>query len=73
MGRVKRSGVGGGKREDKTPARKPGKHCENEKHPLITALGLFSGNEKPTNQHQRTIVPKAPVTSDKINALFFLK
>ena len=32
MGRVKGSGVGGGEREEKTPARK---HCENEKHPLI--------------------------------------
>ena len=31
MGRVKRSGVGGVEREEKTPARK---HCENEKHPL---------------------------------------
>ena len=33
MGRVKRSGVGGGKREEKTPARK---HSENEKHQLIS-------------------------------------
>ena len=32
MERVKRSGVGGGEREEKTPARK---HCEDEKHPLI--------------------------------------
>ena len=63
MGRVKRSGVGGGKKEEKTPARK---HCENEKHPLIIALDLCSENEKPTNQHRRTIVPKAPFTSDKI-------
>ena len=60
---VKRSGVGGGKREQKTPARK---HCENEKHPLIIALDLSSENEKPTNQHRKTIVPKAPFTSDKI-------
>ena len=30
MGRVKRSGVGGGEREEKTPARK---HCENETPP----------------------------------------
>ena len=63
MGQVKRSGVGGGKREEKTPARK---HCENEKHPLIIALDLCSGNEKPTNQHRTTIVPEAPFTSDKI-------
>ena len=39
MGRVKRSGVGGGEMEEKTPARK---HCENEKHPLISrAWPLF--------------------------------
>ena len=57
------SGVGGGEREEKTPARK---HCENEKHPLIIALDLSSENEKPTTQHRRTIVPKAPFTSDKI-------
>ena len=64
MGQVKRSGVGGGKREEKTPARK---HCENEKHPLlIIALDLCSGNEKPTNQHRTTIVPEAPFTSDEI-------
>ena len=63
MGQVKRNGVGGGKREQKTPARK---HCENEKHPLIIALDLSSENEKPTNQHRKTIVPKAPFTSDKI-------
>ena len=63
MGQVKRSGVGGGKRKEKTPARK---HCENEKHPLIIALDLCSGNEKPTNQHRTTIVPEAPFTSDKI-------
>ena len=63
MGRVKRSGVGGGKREEKTPARK---HCENEKHPLIIALDLCSENEKSTNQHRRTIVPKALFTSDNI-------
>ena len=63
MGQVKRSGVGGGKREKKTPTRN---HCENEKHPLIIALDLCSGNEKPTNQHRRTIVPEAPFTSDKI-------
>ena len=63
MAQVKRSGVGGGKREEKTPARK---RCENEKHPLIIALDLCSGNEKPTNQHRTTIVPEAPFTSDKI-------
>ena len=63
MGQVKRSGVGGGKREKKTPARN---HCENAKHTLIVALDLCSGNEKPTNQHRRTIVPEAPFTSDKI-------
>ena len=63
MGQVKRSGVGGGKREEKTPARK---HCENEKHPLIIALDLCSGNEKPINQHRTTIVPEAPFTCDKI-------
>ena len=63
MGQVKRSGVGGGKREKKTPTRN---HCENEKHPLIIALDLCSGNEKPTNQHRRTIVPEAPFTSDEI-------
>ena len=64
MGQVKRSGVGGGKREEKTPARK---HCENETHPLlIIALDLCSGNEKPTNQHRTTIVPEALFTSDKI-------
>ena len=63
MGQAKRSGVGGGKRERKTPARN---HCENEKHPLIIALDLCSGNGKPTNQHRRTIVPEAPFTSDKI-------
>ena len=61
MGQVKRSGVGGGKREKKTR-----NHCENEKHNLIIALDLCSGNEKPTNQHRRTIVPEAPFTSDKI-------
>ena len=33
MGRVKGSGDGGGEREEKMPARK---HCENEKHPLIS-------------------------------------
>ena len=33
MERVKRSGVGGEEREEKTPARK---HCEDEKHPLIS-------------------------------------
>jgi len=39
MGRVTRSGVGGGEREEKTPARK---HYENEKHPLISrAWPLF--------------------------------
>ena len=33
------SGVGGGEREEKTPARK---HCENKKHPLISrAWPLF--------------------------------
>ena len=63
MGQVKRSGVGGGTRKEKTPARK---HCENEKHPLIIAVDLCSGNEKRTNQHRTTIVPKAPFTSDKI-------
>ena len=63
MGQVKRSGVGGGKREKKTPARN---HFENEKHTLIVALDLCSGNKKPTNQHRRTIVPDAPFTSDKI-------
>ena len=35
MGRVKRSGVGGGEREEKTPARK---HCENKQHPLISRV-----------------------------------
>ena len=63
MGQIKRSGVGGGTRKEKAPARK---HCENEKHPLIIALDLCSGNEKPTNQHQTTIVPEARFTSDKI-------
>ena len=63
MGQVKRSGVGGGKRKEKTPSRK---HCENEKHPLIIAVDLCSGNEKRTNQHRTTIVPEAPFTSDKI-------
>ena len=38
----------------------------NERHPLIIALDLCSGNEKPTNQHRTTIVPEAPFTSDKI-------
>ena len=33
MERVKRSGVGGGEREEKTPVRK---HCKDEKHPLIS-------------------------------------
>ena len=33
MERVKRSGVGGGEREEKTPARK---HSEDEKHALIS-------------------------------------
>ena len=33
MGRVKRSGAGGGEREEKTPARK---QCEDEKHTLIS-------------------------------------
>ena len=54
MGRVKRSGVGGGKREDKTPARK---HCENEKYPLIIALDRST---------PKNYVPEAPFTSDKI-------
>ena len=39
MGWVKRSRVGGREREEKMPARK---HCENEKHPLISrARPLF--------------------------------
>ena len=38
IGRVKRRGVGGVEREEKTPARK---HCENEKHPL---------NDRPQNR-----------------------
>ena len=63
MGQVKRSGVGGGTRKERTPARK---YCENEKHPLIIALDLCSGNEKPINQHRTTIVPEAPFTCDKI-------
>ena len=54
MGRVKRSGVGGGKGEDKTPARK---HCENEKYPLIIALDQST---------PKNYVPEAPFTSDKI-------
>ena len=54
MGRVKRSGVGSGKREDKTPARK---HCENEKYPLIIALDRST---------PKNYVPEAPFTSDKI-------
>ena len=54
MGRVKRSGVGSGKREEKTPARK---HCENEKYPLIIALDRST---------PKNYVPEAPFTSDKI-------
>ena len=45
IGRVKRSRVGGGEREEKTPARK---HCENEKHPLNDRLQnsrFFSQNQ----------------------------
>ena len=71
MERVKRSGVGGGEREEKTPARK---HYEDEKHPLISrAWPLF---RKWTNQHRRTIAPEAPFTSDKLDceqSLFFFR
>ena len=45
IGRVKRSGVGGEGREEKTPARK---HCENEKHPQMIhckTVGFFSQNQ----------------------------
>ena len=52
MGRVKGRGDGAGRENRKTPA---GKHCENEKHPLISCAWLLfwkwvADNNKTTEQ-----------------------
>ena len=56
-------GGGGGEKEEKTPARK---HCENDKHPLISRAWPLFRKYEPTNQNRRTIAPEAHFTSDKI-------